>query len=172
MKSGIEVAFQGFAAKPLEMRRSKAGKDWGLINLGTETGALNEDESAVIEWIRVSVFGQTAQDLAGRIDKGTKIYVEGWLKIDRYTPPGGELRISLSVAANKPEITGAAAIGRNKPRADHRSLPDYKPQTEPRQVANALTKETTPAFMKHTLQKPVIPGLTDERDYWRDEIPL
>jgi single-strand DNA-binding protein len=163
MKTGIEAAMYGFAAKHIEMRTSKAGNPWGTLNVGVESGATTDDGSAALEWVKVSLFGSTAEALAPRIEKGTKLYLEGWLKVDRYKTPEGEHRVSIALAANKCEITGIAAIGKNRPRQSRDDTPEKQPT--PRHVVNAITGVgRLPAFTDPPPEPRKIVGRDDFND--------
>ena len=126
MKS-IECAFFGSAGKPIELKTSKAGNAWASLSIGVETGDTREDGSAQLEWIKVSVFGAQAESLAGKVEKGTRLYIEGNLRVERWQTSEGEQKFTLSVAASKCERVGTSAIGRNKPRreAPPSSVPSY-----------------------------------------------
>ena len=77
-----------------------------------------------MQWVRVAVFGDRAQELADSLHKGDQIYVEGRLKLDTWTGKDGQQHAGLSVAAWKTEKL--AQIGRNRqpkpkaaPEGDH-----------------------------------------------------
>jgi single stranded DNA-binding protein len=104
--NGIESAFVGRVATEPELRTSSAGKPWAAFNVGVGAG----DN---IQWARVAVFGEAAECVAGSLEKGDRVYVEGRLQLNEWTAKDGEKRAGLSVAAWKCEKLGQ--IGRNKP---------------------------------------------------------
>jgi single-strand DNA-binding protein len=100
----IDCAFFGFLAADAETRVSKAGKPWVRLRVG-----VGKDDD--LQWISVAVFGQAAE-VAARLKKGDRVYVEGSIKLDTWTGNDGTERHGLSVAAFKCERTHA--IGRNR----------------------------------------------------------
>jgi single-strand DNA-binding protein len=53
------------------------------------------------EWFSVTVFGRQAETLAERINKGTRVYVEGRLESRQYESQNGNKGFSLDVIANE-----------------------------------------------------------------------
>jgi single-stranded DNA-binding protein len=100
--NGIKCAFFGRVGLPPELRTSAAGKPWARLSV-----AVGQGEDAE----RIAVM--TAQKLSSSLQKGDRVYVEGTLKLERWTKDGAE-RSRLSVAAWKCERIGS--IGRNKPK--------------------------------------------------------
>ena len=62
------------------------------------------------QWIRVGHFGDTAEDLAQQLVKGTDVYVEGRLKLNTWQAADRSQRSGLNVTAWKLEAIGQ--IGR------------------------------------------------------------
>jgi single-strand DNA-binding protein len=145
---GIECAFFGSAAKPIELRTSKAGNPWCSLSVGVETGDVREDGSTHLEWVKVSVFGAQAEALAMKVEKGTRLYVEGVLRPERWQTSEGEHKFTLAVAASKCDRVGASAIGRNKPRRD--SEPSGKPS-----FAASIEREPNRSANKGSLSDPL-----------------
>lgn len=110
---GIESAFYGMVGKAAELKTSRAGKPYAAFSVGVDAG---EDATgrAVMEWVRVTVFGDMATAIAPKLEKGVRVYAEGRLSLDRWTDKDGGARFGLSLAAFTVERVGAAAIGRNR----------------------------------------------------------
>jgi len=53
------------------------------------------------EWFSVTVFGRQAETLPDRINKGTRVYVEGRLESRQYESQNGNKGFSLDVIANE-----------------------------------------------------------------------
>ncbi len=53
------------------------------------------------EWFSVTVFGRQAETLAERVNKGTRVYVEGRLESRQYEAQNGNKGFSLDVIANE-----------------------------------------------------------------------
>ncbi len=116
MNGNIESAFIGRVGSDPELKTSAEGKPWAAFNI-----AVGKDEAT--QWVRVAVFGARAEELAGPLKKGDRVYVEGNLTM-RTWEKSGEKRAGLNVAAWKCERL--AQIGRNKsskskplPESDH-----------------------------------------------------
>jgi single-stranded DNA-binding protein len=106
----IDTAFYGFLAADAETKVSKAGKPWVRLRVG-----VGKDED--LQWISVAVFGLAAE-VAAKLKKGDRCYVEGSIKIDTWTGNDGTERYGLSVASFKVEKTHN--IGCNRPKSDGR----------------------------------------------------
>ena len=126
---GVEAAFFGMVGKSPEVKTSKAGMPFATFSVGVDAG---EDKAgkAVLEWVRATMYGDLATQLAPKLDKGTRVYCEGRLSLDRWTDKDGATRVGLNLAAFKVERVGASALGRNRP---------------PREAAPAITAQTKPA---------------------------
>ena len=101
----IECAFHGFCAADAEVRTSQARKRWVRFLVGA-----GKDDT--LQWVSVAVFGKAAEK-AAELKKADRCYIEGTIKLDRWTGNDGTERHGLSVAAFKCEPTHR--IGRNKP---------------------------------------------------------
>jgi single-strand DNA-binding protein len=108
----IDCAFFGFLAADAETKVSKAGKPWVRLRVG-----VGKDDD--VQWINVAVFGKAAES-AAELHKGDRCYIEGSLKLDRWTGQDGVERHGLSVAAFKCERTHN--IGRNRSERNGRSI--------------------------------------------------
>jgi len=107
--NSIEAAFTGKVGRDAELRQSQAGKPWAAVNV-----AVGNDENTT--WVRVTMFGDLAIEMASRLTKGTSVYCEARnLVIDGYTTSTGEQRHGLKCIATKVQVVGASAIGRNRP---------------------------------------------------------
>jgi single-strand DNA-binding protein len=105
--NSIEIAAVGFVGRDAELKTSQAGKPWCRVSIG-----IGKDDST--QWIGLTLFGDMATDLAPRLKKGTRVYIEGRdLKIDAYTTQSGEQRHALAAIATKVEILGQ--IGQQRP---------------------------------------------------------
>lgn len=103
--SAIECAFEGRVGQPPTLRTSQAGKPWCSLSV-----AVGADDA--VQWLTVSVFGSSAESVAA-LAKGTRVYVEGRLKLDTWTDREGQSRTGLKVAATLVQPLGQ--IGRRKP---------------------------------------------------------
>lgn len=58
------------------------------------------------EWMRVTVFGKTAENAGQYLQKGRQIYVEGRLKTEKYKDKDGVEKTSTEVVANVVQFLG------------------------------------------------------------------
>ena len=104
--NSIEAALTGRLGTDPELKISQAGKPWAAFNVGV-------GEGDNLQWVRIAVFGERAQELSAILRKGDRVYVEGRLQLNQWTDKEGQPRAGLNVAAWKCEKLGQ--IGRNKP---------------------------------------------------------
>ncbi|MGA7328444.1 MAG: single-stranded DNA-binding protein [Rhodomicrobium sp.] len=124
--NSIEACFTGRVTSDPESRLSQAGKPWLKFS-----AAVGEGET--IQYCQVAVFGDQAAKLSGQINKGSKIYAEGRLKLDKWQKDGQE-RSGLSLAAWRCDLI--AQIGQHKaPRGESKqSFPPIPDQRDQRAV--------------------------------------
>lgn len=104
----IEAAFSARAASTAELKTSKSGKPWCAFGAAVSNGADTSD----VTWVRVSVFGDLAQQVSEKLQKGDKLYCEGRLTLQTYTGRDGVERTGLQLAAHHVTRMGPKA---NKP---------------------------------------------------------
>jgi single-strand DNA-binding protein len=82
-----EVTFEGFVGRDAESRYTPKGKMVTSFSLGVGDGYKGEDGQYVDRtlWVRVSVWGEKAEQLNGKIKKGMKVRVHGKLTFDEKT---------------------------------------------------------------------------------------
>src|SRR5215211_4504812 len=82
------------------------------------------------EWVRVVVFGQRADRLAGMLKKGMRIYVDGRLEAHPWTDRGGAVRAGLELVAGEIEFAGSRQADEDD-RGPTASVADERPQQRP-----------------------------------------
>jgi single-stranded DNA-binding protein len=113
---GIESAFWGVVgSETIELKTARSGKPWAAFNVGATVGT-DEDGKDVLQWLRVSTFGETAERVASTFRKGDRCYCEGSLRLEHWEGRDGEAKHGLSLMAFKAEKVGVSALGRNKPK--------------------------------------------------------
>lgn len=114
---GIEAALCGTVGTVPELKTSAGGKPWAAFNV-----AVNYKDEEEPNWVRVAMFGETAEKLCGNLIKDDRVYVEGNLKLSHWNDKAtGEAKHGLQVAAWK--VSKMGAIGQKKlktPRAGSR----------------------------------------------------
>ena len=75
-------------------------------------------------WImmQVACFGDVAERIAASVTKGSRVYCEGGLRLEKWANKEGRERTTLSVAAWRVDVLGQ--IGRNKLRRAKRAAED------------------------------------------------
>jgi single stranded DNA-binding protein len=109
---GTHAAFEGQLGREAELRVTKKGKPWLSFSLAVDTEG---EEGALTTWVRVAYFGEDAESLVGKLQKGTEVYCEGRLKLDTWTAKDSSKRSGLSVVAWK--VVPLGQIGRKRPEA-------------------------------------------------------
>jgi single-strand DNA-binding protein len=61
-------------------------------------------QQEVTEWINVATFGRLAEIVGEYVKKGTKVYVEGKLKSEKYTDKNGVEKTATKIIAEKVDI--------------------------------------------------------------------
>jgi single-stranded DNA-binding protein len=104
--SGIEAAFFGALSRDAESKTSKSGKHYLRLNLrvGDGDGA---------QWVSVMAFDQNAIDVADKLLKGARVYVEGSLSVTEWSRQDGVKRHGLSMMSWHCRLS---QIGRNRPK--------------------------------------------------------
>lgn len=108
----IEAAFFGTLGRDGEVKTSKSGKAYIRLNARIGDG----DD---VQWVNVTSFDPQAIGSVDKLVKGARVYVEGSLKLDKWTAQDGTKRHGLSCMAR---LTCLPTIGRNKPR--RQEVPD------------------------------------------------
>jgi single-strand DNA-binding protein len=105
----IECAFFGTLGRDAEAKTSKSGKEYLRLNVRVGDGD-------AAQWINVTSFDASAIAAVGSLVKGMRVYVEGSLKLDKWTGQDGAERHGLSCLSRHTRIP---AIGRHKPKREH-----------------------------------------------------
>jgi single-strand DNA-binding protein len=106
--SAIEAAFFGALGRDAESKVSNSGKPYLRLNVRCGDG----DQA---QWVSVMAFDQSAIDVADKLTKGSRVYIEGRLSINEWSGQDGAKRHGLSVMSWHCRL---AEIGRNRPKRD------------------------------------------------------
>jgi single-stranded DNA-binding protein len=90
------------------------GGELPLLTFSCVVDQQHQTEDVPATWIRVATFGDLAEQMAERLVKGVRVYVEGKLEASVWTPESGPPRLSLKVTANT--VVPMGRIGRRRPR--------------------------------------------------------
>ena len=102
MAAGInKVILVGNLGRDPEVRYAQSGMAICKLSVAVtervKDGDAWKDET---EWVRVTVFGKTAENAAQYLQKGRQVYVEGRLKTDKYKDKDGVEKTSVEVIAS------------------------------------------------------------------------
>ena len=82
----------------------------GSMSIATP-GRMKENEQQV-EWVKVTVFGKTAENCKRYLKKGSTVYVEGRQQTDKYEGKDGITRYSTKCIAEKVVFVGSDDRGK------------------------------------------------------------
>ena len=99
--NGLHAAFTGRLGGDPEQRYTRTGKALLTFSVAVDENTVETEDRAAPEtqWVRVTAWEELALGLAERLHKGTAVYCEGRLRLDRWTAPDGAERSGLSVSA-------------------------------------------------------------------------
>ena len=138
MNRGIECALCGSASRDGEVRTSKSGNEFGIVNLMTQDGSVGDDGKPVTTFIKVLCFGQHV-NVARQVKRADRVYCEGALNASIWKTNDGEARLDLTLKAFKLERTG---IGKNRPTRDGQRIDSQAPiERQERAPAPAFNDE-------------------------------
>jgi single-stranded DNA-binding protein len=100
----IEAAFFGSIGKDPERKTSQAGRAYLRLNVRVGNGD-------GVQWVNVMAFNDV-DDLADRLKKDSKVYIEGAITADAWIDRDGKARASLSAMTWR--CVETHRIGRNK----------------------------------------------------------
>jgi single-strand DNA-binding protein len=96
-----KVIIVGNLGRDPEARFTQSGMAICKLNIAvTERVKDGDSWKDETEWMRVTVFGKTAENAAQYLQKGRQVYVEGRLKTDKYKDKDGVEKTSVEVIAN------------------------------------------------------------------------
>jgi single-stranded DNA-binding protein len=72
-----------------------------------------EDDTLTTTWVRIAYFGEDAESLSGKLQKGAEVYCEGILRLDTWIAKDGVRRSGLATVAWK--VVPLGQIGRKRP---------------------------------------------------------
>lgn len=107
----IDCALYGVVARDAVARNSKNGKPYARFSVRVGDGD-------TAQFASVMYFGGDAADLADKLAKGAKVYVEGTIKLDEWTASDGAKRTGMNVTSFHARVP---EIGRHKPKVEHRA---------------------------------------------------
>ena len=113
--NGITAALTGRLGADADLRYTAQGRA-----LATFSVAVDDDkaEQGKAEWVRATVWGEDAEELAPRLVKGVRVYLEGRVRLDQWQAQDGQQRSTLKLSAWVCQPMGLSFL---RARQDHRS---------------------------------------------------
>lgn len=107
----------GNLGKEPEMRFMPDGK--AVCNFSIAISEKYKDKSGeakeVTEWVNVALFGKLAEIAGEYLKKGSKVYIEGKMKTEKYSKDGVD-RYTTKIIGEKMEMLSTKSEGESKPK--------------------------------------------------------
>lgn len=111
----------GNLGKDPEMRFMPDGK--AVCNFSIAISEKYKDKSGeakeVTEWVNVALFGKLAEISGEYLKKGSKVYIEGKMKTEKYSKDGVD-RYTTKIIGEKMEMLSGKSETESKPRAEQK----------------------------------------------------
>ena len=109
MASLCKVQIIGNLGADPETRYTQSGTMTVRFNVAVNRRGRNPDGSPLeeTEWFRVTAFGRLAETCQQYLAKGSPVFIEGRLRVDRWTGQDGQPRFTLDVVANDMVMIGS-----------------------------------------------------------------
>ena len=108
----------GNLGKDPEMRFMPDGK--AVTNFSIAISERYKDKSGeskeVTEWVNIAFFGKLAEIAGEYLKKGSKVYIEGKMKTEKYSKDGVD-RYTTKIIGDKMEMLSGKTEGESKPKA-------------------------------------------------------
>lgn len=132
MSAGIlNVTAIGFTGSGAKLRDISVGFQVASFRMAVNKPGKNKQEGDTI-WLRVEVYGKTAQFVAEKMEAGLMVYVEGDLRRSVWTGKDGKDRDELEIKAHTFQILRYKVDGRDGEDSPPPSrLPNGRMRSEP-----------------------------------------
>lgn len=163
-----KIILAGNLTRDIEVRYTQSGAAIGNTAIATtrkfksQTGEQKEE----VLFVDITFFGRTAEVANQYLRKGSKILVDGRLKLDQWTAQDGSKRSKHSVTVESMTMLGSK--GDNEGGGGYNAAPAGDTYAQPSQPAPSSYEAPTQAAAPQQSQAPNIP----EIDINEDEIPF
>ena len=163
-----KIILAGNLTRDIEVRYTQSGAAIGNTAIATtrkfksQTGEQKEE----VLFVDITFFGRTAEVANQYLRKGSKILVDGRLKLDQWTAQDGSKRSKHSVTVESMTMLGSK--GDNEGAGGYNAAPAGDTYAQPSQPAPSSYEAPTQAAAPQQSQAPNIP----EIDINEDEIPF
>ena len=102
-----KVTLVGRISTDLELRYTGSNKAYCRFNLAVNKNHKNEYGEYETDFIPITAWGKTAENLVNYQNKGSLILVDGSISMNNYTDKDGNNRTSFEVMANNVQFLGS-----------------------------------------------------------------
>lgn len=114
---GIHSALIGRAGGEAELKYTGGGKAVLNVNVAVQDRYIQR-RGEQAQWVRLTLFGDQAEELEPRIGKGCEVYAEGRLRLNRWDGSDGQERSGLELVCWKLEPLGQVGKRRQAAQPD------------------------------------------------------
>ena len=106
--NALHCACTGRVGQDPEQKYTHTGKAMLTFSVGVDQGYTADESRPAPDpcWVKVTAWDKTAEQLAETLTKGKAVYVEGKLKLDRWTGKDDEPKAALSCWAWRVDLHG------------------------------------------------------------------
>ena len=111
-----KVILVGNLGQKPEIRYTKDGKPVASFSIATSESWKDKESGEnreITEWHNITFFGKIAEVVGQYLDKGSKVYVEGKLKTDKWEDESGNKRSATKVIGNSMQMLDSKGASQN-----------------------------------------------------------
>lgn len=101
-----------------------------VANFSIAVGWKSKDKEGT-EWVNVSAFGKLAEIIQQYVKKGSRVYISGKFKTDKYQAQDGSDRYSTKIIANQMQMLDSRQDNQQQSQHDKDKVNGYQPQNAP-----------------------------------------
>lgn len=123
-----KVILIGNITKDIELQTSVNGTSYCRFSLAVPREHTNENGERVVDFINLTAWRNTAENLSKYTEKGSKIAVVGRVQVDSWTDEDGIKKFNINIVAEDVEFI----VGRKKQETKEvkKANPDLTPYTD------------------------------------------
>jgi len=131
----------GHVGAPVSVIFTETGKKVGSFSVAVSERTTNKqtgEKEQKSDWFKVILFGSLVDIAEKFLDKGSKVYVHGQFKINKWTDKNGILQTTIEVFANQLEFLSRIE------KAENETTTTHKPYSETKASFNTGKPQNTP----------------------------
>jgi single-strand DNA-binding protein len=132
MKTVNKATIMGYVGQPPNLSHMKNGEAFVNFSIATSTKFTSKQTGEVVEnveWHNCAAYGKLAEIIGQYVTKGSKLYVEGKLKTNKYTGKDGIERYATQITVN--EMSMLSDKSDDAPRETHNASERVKSPPPP-----------------------------------------